>query len=118
MSNGSDNLVEVLKDIRRWIKFSNLGDARSKLYEAILEEDNQKEKENKIIFYLSNGERSGYDIAEFVSVTPRTVSNRQKEWAEMGLMEKLGPSRPYRKLISLEEVGLGVPDIPELKSEK
>lgn len=115
MNSQDEDTVEVLKDVRRWLKFANLEEARSKVHEAVSDEDDENERENKIIYHLSDGEHSQHDIADLVSVSQKTVSRRQTKWANMGLLEKPAPNIPYRQLITLEEVGLGVPDIPERK---
>lgn len=116
--NDSDEVVEVLEDIRRWVKLIGLEDARANLREAIAADDDQKEKDNRIIFHLTNGERSTKDIEKFVNVTYKTVSDRQQEWAKAGLMEKPARNQPYRKLITLEEAGLGKPDIEKVEEDE
>lgn len=113
MSDVDEELITVLQDIRRWVKLIGLEDAREKVHEAISHSDDVKEVENKIMFHLTDGNRSTKEIEDYVSVTYKTVSERQQEWAKAGLMEKPAPNLPYRKLVSLEEAGINVPDIPE-----
>lgn len=110
MSEGSDDTVKVLKDIRRWIKLIGLEEIREGVQEAVSDDDDKKEGENKIMFHLSDGSKSTKDIEEYVSVSYKTVSERQQKWARMGLMEKPAENQPYRKLVTLEEAGIEVPD--------
>lgn len=110
MSDTSEDTVEVLKDIRRWIKLIGLKEIREDVQEAVTHDDDEKEEDNKIIFHLTDGERSTKDIEKYVSVTYNTVSERQQEWAKAGLMEKSAENQPYKKLVTLEEAGLEVPD--------
>lgn len=117
MSDEDEELLEVLHDIRRWLKVSGLEDAREKVNEAIADSDDEKEKENKIIFHLTNGERGAARIAEYVSVSHFTVNSRHSDWAKMGLLEKPGENEPYRKLITLEEAGIDVPEVPDVSEE-
>lgn len=113
----NDDIVQVLQDIRRWVKLIGLEDAREKVHEAVLDEDDNTKRENKIIFYLTDGERGSANIAQYVSVSYDTVSRRRQEWAKFGLMEKPAANKPYRKLITLEEAGIDIPDIPELEED-
>lgn len=113
MSEKDAEMLAVLKDIRRWVKLTGLEDAREKVHEAISDPDTEKEQENKIIFHLTDGERGNRGIAEHVSVSSSTVGNRRSEWAKMGLLEQPGPGEPYQKLITLEEAGIEVPEVPE-----
>lgn len=117
MSETDEELLEVFQDIRRWVKLIGLEDAREKVHEAILDSDDQTEEDNKIIFHLTDGTRGAKTIAEYVSVSYQTVSNRRQAWAKVGLMEKPAPNEPYRKLITLEEAGIEVPDIPDEPEE-
>lgn len=115
MGEDSEEMIEILKDIRRWAKIIGLEDAREKVQKAVSHQDDEKERENKIIYYLSDGSNNTRTIEKFVSVSHVTVTNRQQKWAQSGLMEKPGSNKPYRKLITLEEAGIKVPDIPDLE---
>lgn len=112
MNEGDEEILKVLHDIRRWLKLSGLEDAREKVRKAVADPDEDKEKENKIIFHLTDGERGASRISEYVSVSHFTVNSRHSDWAKMGLLEKPGENEPYRKLITLEEAGVDVPEIP------
>lgn len=117
MSNDSEEVVDILADIRKWIKFSQLSEGRDRVHSAIQDADKEKERENKIIYHLTNGENSASTISEYISVSHDTVNTRQSAWAEKGLLEKKGSNSPYDKFITLEEVGYSVPDIPEAEPE-
>lgn len=113
----SEEELQVLKDIRRWLKLSTISDARVRLEEAVSADSDEVEEENKIIFHLTDGSRGANTISEYVSVSHDTVNSRQSAWAEMGLLEKPGPTSPYRKLLTLEEAGFDIPDIPDLDDD-
>lgn len=109
----SDETVTVLKDIQRWVKIIGIQEAREVLGNALSGNDDDENKELRIIYHLTNGENSTRDIARHVSVGRGAVSSRQQQWAKMGLVEKEHQRAPYKNLISLEEAGLEVPEIPE-----
>lgn len=113
MSNNDADMVDLLQDIRRWLKFSNISEARSKVTDAVENGDDEVQRDNKIIYHLSDGEHSSRDIAEYVSVSFQTVNARQSDWADLGLLEKPSGNSSYQKLVELDEVGLSAPDIPE-----
>lgn len=118
MSSNEAEIVDTLQDIRRWLKFANISEARSKVKEAVLDEDDEVERDNLIIYHLSDGDHSLRDIAEYVSVSFNTVQNRQSDWADLGLMEQPSKNSSYQKLVELDEVGLNAPDISEDTEEE
>jgi DNA-binding MarR family transcriptional regulator len=92
-------------------------EAKSVIDDALSAEDPEDQEELRIIYHLSDGENSTRDIAEHVSVKKDAISARQKSWAKMGLLEKEHSRAPYKNVISLEEAGLEVPQIPEPEEE-
>lgn len=111
MTTSSEELIDILDDIRRWVKLLGIEEARSKLRNAISSKSQKKELESKMIFHLTNGDRTGSEIASLAEVSQSTVSRRHREWAELGLLEKREENQPYDKLITLQEAGLDVPEI-------
>lgn len=103
--------LSVLDEIRRWVRIIGIQEAREVLEDALSDEIEKKEEELRIIYHLTNGENSTRHIASHVSVSRMTVSNRQRQWAKMGLVEKSSPNSPYQHVISLEEAGMEVPEI-------
>lgn len=112
-----DEAVEVLKDIRRWVKIIGIQEAKGVLEDFLTSEDEDEQRELRIMYHLTDGEHSTSEIADYVSVSGRTVSRRQNEWARAGLVEREVSNEPYEHIISLVEAGLDVPDIPEPEAD-
>jgi DNA-binding MarR family transcriptional regulator len=113
----TEDTDDILRDIRRWVKIIGIQEAKSVMNEALSAEDSQAQEELRIIYHLSDGEHSTRDIAEHVSVGRQAVSNRQSSWSKMSLLEKEHSRAPYEHVISLEEAGLEVPEIPDPEEE-
>jgi len=113
----TEDTDDILRDIRRWVKVIGIQEAKSVMDEALSAEDPKDQEELRIIYYLSDGEHSTRDIAEHVLVGKDAISARQKSWAKMGLLEKEHSRAPYEHVISLEEAGLEVPEIPGPEEE-
>lgn len=113
----TEDTDDILRDIRRWVKIIGTQKAKSVMEEALSADDPKTEKELRVIYHLTNGENSTRDIAEHVSVSRQTVSNRQGGWSKMGLVEKDHPQAPYESIISLEEAGIEVPEVSDLEDE-
>ena len=107
-----DLLIRIfneLRDIKYWLQFSN----RSKFRQIIV--DNLRDDESKLVYTLSDGQRSTREIAKLLSdvrkpITHGTVANMWKRWLVEGLVK---PSPQYHgryeKLAELETLGIKVP---------
>lgn len=113
----TEDTDDILRDIRRWVKIIGIQEAKSVMDSALSAEDPDDQEELRIIYHLSDGDHATRDIAKHVSVGRQAVSNRQSSWSKMGLLEKEHSRAPYEHVISLEEAGLEVPDIPEPDEE-
>lgn len=113
----SEETVSVLKDIQRWVKIIGIQEARDVMSDALSADDEEEETELRITYHLSNGENSTRNIANHVSHGRDWVSNRQQQWAKMGLVEQEHSRSPYEHVITLEEAGLEVPEIPTSEEE-
>lgn len=113
----NDEPVEVLKDIRRWVKIIGLQEAKPVLKEALSDEDEQKQRDLRITYHHTNGENSIRAITDMISYSRGWVSDRYKEWSNMGLIERDSQSYSYRHIISLEEAGMDVPEPREPDNE-
>lgn len=109
----SDEVIEVLQDIRRWLKIIGLQEAKPLLTDALSSEDEEEQKELRIIYHLTDGEHSTRDIASRISYSRFYISSRYSEWSNMGLIERDSPNSSYHHIVSLEEAGIEVPDIPD-----
>lgn len=106
MSEGKfDRVIEVLEELLKWTKFEGTEKVRA-VMDSELDDDIKK-----LIYHLSDG-KSSPEIAKIVNVTSQTIRNYWKKWAKKGIME-IHPDykRRYRKIFSLEEVGIEVPEL-------
>ena len=97
----------ILKEILKWTKFEGMQKVKQ-LLETTLDSDDKK-----LIYELSDG-RSSPRIAETVGVAGPTVRDYWKDWAVLGIVE-IHPDykRRYRRIFSLKEVGIEVPEVEE-----
>ena len=80
MANNPDemaDMIDVLEDIKRWVKIIGIQEAKPTLDAVLSAEDEQEEYELRIIYHLSDGEHSSADIENYVSVSSRTISRRR-----------------------------------------
>jgi len=108
---------DILRDIRRWVKIIGIQEARDIMIDALSAEDSEEQENLRLVYHLSDGEHSTRDIHDVVSFGRQKIMRKQKEWAKMGLLEKEHSRAPYEHVISLEEAGLEVPEIPDPEEE-
>lgn len=116
--NKSDS--EHLAEMARWLKILGIQEIRPVIQDSFHYDDGSKARDAKIAYELTNGENSQRDIEEHIEFTYQWVSDRQKEWAEQGLVEKSGPNSPYSHIISLTEIGVeveGLDDVLEAREK-
>jgi transposase len=100
----SQNIVEVLKEILKWTKFSGMQELKRVL------ETNLDDTIKKSIYHWSDGSDSK-QIASRAKVSDQTVRNYWKKWAAIGIMEPCPKFKGrYWKLFSLEQIGIEMPD--------
>lgn len=104
---------ELLEEILRWLKFMGRQEARKVVAEALHYDGEDREKAAKIAYQLTNGENTTKDIARHISFSYKWVSERHIEWAKQGIVEKDGQQSPYEHILSLDELGIAHPEIPE-----
>lgn len=104
-------ILDELREIKYWVKVSGLPIIRRAAHE------NLRDDESKLVYELSDGQRSTREIAEELKkngkvITHTTVANMWKRWVAVFLVE---PSERYqgrfRKVASLESFGIAVPEI-------
>jgi transposase len=104
--------VQILREILRWSRFGNF----SKLRQILL--DTLETDVEKLVYEFTDGERSRYDIAKEIGIPDSTVRNWWESWYNLGILEPSGKrkGRP-QKIMSLEDMGIEVPEIPPKKPE-
>lgn len=109
----SDRQIELLEEAVKWLRLMGIQEARDVVNEALSYDDSEKEEAAKIAYQLSNGENTTSDIAEYIPFSYRWVSYRQTEWKKIGILDKSGPQEPYEHILSLDDLGIESPEIPE-----
>jgi len=102
------SLSEKLDELIFWTKFSALPTF------IVLLKDALRDDVDKLIYELSDGARSTREIALIISrggrrVTHTTVANM---WQKLSLMNLVMPARRsgrYKRVISLDSIGIEVP---------
>jgi len=102
-----NKIIELLQEILKWTKFEGTEKVR------IVIDSELDDEIKKIVYHLSDG-KSSEEIAKFVNVSSRTVLRYWKRWGKKGIME-VHPDykRRYRKVFSLEEIGMEPPEIAQ-----
>lgn len=105
--NENKEIRDILREILKWTKFEGMQKVKQVL-ETTLDSDVKK-----LIYELSDG-RSSPKIAETVGVDSSTIRDYWKDWAILGIIE-IHPDfkRRYRRIFSLKEVGIQVPEVEE-----
>lgn len=109
MSN-IQSLSEKLDELIFWTKFSALPTFR------VLLMDNLREDVDKLVYELSDGERSTRDIARTISrdgrkITHATVANIWKKLAIQNLVIPAQRKGRYKRAVSLESLGIKIPEV-------
>jgi len=99
-----ERIIKLLEEILIWMKYDYHA-TKEKMLE-ILDTDDKK-----IVYELSDGERSRRDLTKYVSVSGKTISNWWNDWFDSGLVvqtEKYEGGR-YKRLCSLTKMGIRIP---------
>ncbi len=111
-------ILGELREIKYWVKLSGLPVIRRGIQE------NLRDDESKLVYELSDGNRSTREIADELrkvgrEITHSTVANMWKRWVTAGIVE---PSERYqgrfKKVVTLESLGIGVPQIRKEGEQK
>jgi len=113
--SGVESLSEKLDELIFWTKFSALPTFRGLLMDTL------REDVDKLVYELSDGERSTRDIAQIISrggrrITHVTVANMWKKWSILNLVISAQRKGRYKRAVSLESLGIEIPQI-EVPSE-
>ena len=109
MSN-ANTVAEKLDELIFWTKFSALPTFRALIV------DNLRTEVDILVYQLSDGERSTREIARMVSragrrITHATVANMWQRWAILNLVMPAQRMGRYRRVLSLESLGIEVPTL-------
>lgn len=106
---GEAKLAEIaatLRELLKWTRFAGMLRLKDVLNQTLLTPT------EKLVYELSDGERSTRKIAQGVRISHGTVSNYWEKWKKIGIVEPAKREGRYQRICSLEEVGLEVPPLP------
>ncbi len=110
MTDISKELLVTQKEALRWLRVLAIPRLRKTI------ETTLTKPEEKLVYSLSDGERSVRTISKKAGVSKGTVSNYWSKWSSLGIVDDAeGVKGRKRHIISLSELGI---DIPEVSSEK
>lgn len=109
--------TELLEEMTRWLKILGIQEVRPIFGELFDFDEEAKARSGKIAYELTDGKNSQRDIEEHIDFSYQWVSSRQNEWAQHGLVEKESVNSPYRKIVSLTEIGIEVDGFDDILDE-
>ena len=109
-------LLQKLDELIFWTKLSAMPSIRK----AVV--DNLRTDIDKLVYQLSDGNRSTREIANTIrrggrSVTHVTVTNMWRKWAILNMVMPTQRRGRYRRIVSLESLGIEIPQL-EVSSEE
>jgi hypothetical protein len=111
------SLSEKIDELIFWTKFTAFPTFVALLRDAL------RDDVDKLVYDLSDGERTTRDIAELISSTGRrithtTVANLWQRWATRNLVMPAKRVGRYRRITSLASVGIEAPQIRAIQEER
>ncbi|MBE0512886.1 hypothetical protein IBX38_07535 [Candidatus Bathyarchaeota archaeon] len=112
-----NSLSEKLDELIFWTKFSALPTFRTLLRDAL------RDEVDRLVYELSDGGRSTREIAHLISrggrrITHVTVANMWQKWSLMNLVMPAGRKGRYKRVVSLESIGIEVPPMEVVHEER
>ena len=104
-----DKLAEIavtLRELLKWTRFAGMLRLKDILNQTLLT------PVEKLVYELSDGDRSMREIAQRVGKGHVTIHRYWEKWRKIGIVEPAEREGRYRHICSLEEVGLEVPPLP------
>jgi hypothetical protein len=97
--------LDVLKDIRRWVKFSGMKEVRGILV-SVLDND-----QKRVVYQLSDGSKGIIEIGKAVGIkSTATIFKFWKQWTKLGLGESVpvAGGQRFKRSFDLEDFGFDV----------
>jgi hypothetical protein len=97
-------ITGIMREQLRWARLSGLSHLKT-IFETELKTD-----EEKVVYEMSDGERSIRDLEKLTSVSRSRVALLWRKWYNMGIMERSEKyeGKRMRKSFSLFDVGMDV----------
>lgn len=102
----NEGLMESLDEIRRWVKILALPVLREGLAAELGTPESRK------VYQLTDGTRTIREVAESAGVGFGTVQRSWQLWASKGLLEPAARQGRFRRIVDLNEIGLGPVEKP------
>jgi len=101
-----DQIVKLLEEILKWIKFQGWRNVKGILLDTL------KDDLSKLVYHYSDG-RSSREVADKVPIDHVTVTKYWKKWRKIGIVEPMHVRRGtrYKRIFSLEEFGIEIPKL-------
>ncbi len=106
----NDDATKFLGELVKWTKVTSYKQVKATLEEALVKDD------ERLIYHLSDGKRTGVEINQVTGVNPARISVLQSSWTKLGLLAKSATG--YDKQFNLEDFGLPIPDAAQIKASK
>lgn len=106
----NDEATTHLRELVKWTKVTSYKAVKATLEEALVKED------ERLIYHLSDGSRTGVEIHQLTGASPGRISVLQSGWTKLGLLAKT--AKAYEKQFNLEDFGLAIPDAAQIKASK
>jgi len=105
--SAQNEMIQLLKEILKWIKFSGIKEVRTVMTSTLDTE------QKRLVYDLSDGNRGSVEIGKISNVSDSTVRRYWEMWARLGLMEAIKVKGGIRfiKSFELTDFGLTVPQI-------
>jgi len=97
-----EQLIQIQREMLRWIKFASAPQLKRTL-ETVLATDLDKR-----VYEMTDGNATTRSIAAALNIGKTTVARKWIAWGQLGIAEQL-ESGQYRRLCSLADVGIEVP---------
>ena len=106
----SEEVLKKLDELIFWTKFSAMSTFIPTLRNAL------RDDIDKLVYELSDGEKTTRDIAEIVTKSGRklgyvTVTNMWERWQQLNLVIPAGRKGRFKKVVSLETIGIKIPEV-------
>lgn len=100
-------IAATLRELLKWTRFAGMLKLKEILNQTLLT------PVEKLVYELSNGNRSTREIARHVGIKSHvTILNYWEKWRKIGIIEPVEREGRCRHICSLEEIGLEVPPLP------
>lgn len=106
----NEEVLKKLDELIFWTKFSTMSTFIPTLRNAL------RDDIDKLVYELSDGEKTTRDIAEIVTKSGRklshvTVSNMWERWQQQNLVIPADRKGRFKRVVSLESIGIKIPEV-------